>query len=156
MSAAQTSAPTQSGTRELTGEGVVGRRIGAGLIDGLVLFAVWFVVGLVSGGGHSAHGHASVHTGTAVTLAAAGISLLYFFVAEALTGQTIGKKMTGLRVMRRDGSRAGAGPVFVRTILRVIDGLPFLYLVGLISIGASGSGRRQRLGDLAAETVVVE
>ena len=156
MSAAQTSASAQAGARELSGEGVVGRRVGAALIDGVVLFGVWLVVALATGGGHSAHHHASAHTGTGITLAAFGISLLYFFVAEALTGQTIGKKMVGIRVMARDGSRAGAGRVFVRTLLRVIDGLPFAYIVGLISIGASGADRRQRVGDLAAETVVVE
>ena len=156
MSAAQTSASAHAGARELSGEGVFARRFAAAVIDSVVLAVVWVVVALATGGGHSnAHG-AGLHTGGAATLAVAGISLLYFFLAESMTGQTIGKKVAGIRVVRRDGTRAGAGPILVRTLLRIVDGLPFLNIVGLISIAASGSGRRQRVGDLAAETVVVD
>jgi uncharacterized RDD family membrane protein YckC len=41
----------------------------------------------------------------------------------------------------------------VRNLLRVVDGLPFLYLVGIITIAASK--RDQRVGDMAAGTIVV-
>ena len=55
--------------------------------------------------------------------------------------------------MRVDGSRPGAGPIAVRTLLRAIDGL-FVYLVALVAIFATGP-KRQRLGDMAAKTRVV-
>ena len=58
-----------------------------------------------------------------------------------------------IRVVRDDGAKPGVGPTFIRTLLRFIDGL-FLYIVGVISIFATGE-RRQRLGDLAAKTKVV-
>ena len=54
-----------------------------------------------------------------------------------------------------DEMRAGPAPgsVGLRTVLRVVDGLPFLYLVGFVAMLATGA-RRQRLGDLAARTLV--
>src|SRR4051794_6580373 len=145
------------GARALTADSteVVGRRIGAMLIDAFVLFVVFFVVGLASGGGHSGHGRASIHLGSNASLIFLGITLAYFFVCEALTGQTLGKRLLRIRVVSADGSRASVGQALGRTLLRVVDSLPVLYIVGLISVLATGRGRRQRVGDLAAGTVVV-
>ena len=56
-----------------------------------------------------------------------------------------------IRVVRADGRPAGMREVAVRTILRVVDN----YLVGLIAMLATGE-RRQRIGDLAAGTIVVD
>jgi uncharacterized RDD family membrane protein YckC len=77
----------------------------------------------------------------------------YYFTMETLTGQTVGKALAGLRVVRADGSRPSAGAIAARTLLRIIDWLPFLYLAGFITMLATGQ-RRKRLGDLAAGTVV--
>lgn len=68
-------------------------------------------------------------------------------------GQTPGKKILRLRVIDQAGLRLGFDQIFVRNILRIVDQLPYLYAVG----GAvSFFGRRhQRLGDLAAGTVVI-
>lgn len=134
---------------------VVGRRIGALIVDGLLLAVVFIVVGLVSGGGHSANGRAGVTLGQQATAIFVLITLAYFFVCEATTGQTLGKRVLGIRVATLDGRRASAGSVLLRTVLRLVDALPFLYLVGLISVVATGRNRRQRLGDLAAGTAVV-
>jgi uncharacterized RDD family membrane protein YckC len=138
----------------LTGEGAAWSRAGAIVIDSLLLAVVWFIVAVISGGTHAGHGSAGAHTGSSTTLLVLGITLLYFFVAESLTGQTLGKKLTGIRVVRRDGGKAGAGAIFVRTLLRVIDALPAFYLLGLVTILLSGKSRRQRIGDIAANTVV--
>ena len=59
----------------------------------------------------------------------------------------------GLRVVRRDGSVPGAGPIAVRTVLRIVDALPFMYLIGFTVLLTAGKGR-QRLGDMAADTAV--
>lgn len=59
----------------------------------------------------------------------------------------------GLRVEAVDGGRPSGQAIGLRTVLRLVDGLPFLYLVGFIAMLATGS-RRQRLGDLAANTRV--
>jgi uncharacterized RDD family membrane protein YckC len=80
-----------------------------------------------------------------------GWALYYFFALESDHGQTIGKKLMKIRVVRADGRPAGMGEVAVRTILRVVDN----YLVGMIAMLATGE-RRQRIGDLAAGTIVVD
>ncbi len=58
----------------------------------------------------------------------------------------------GLRVTMADGSPADMRAIAVRTVLRVVDGIAF-YVVGLIVMLVTGE-RRQRLGDLAAGTIV--
>jgi hypothetical protein len=80
-----------------------------------------------------------------------GWALYYFFALESGEGQTVGKRLMKLRVVRADGRPAGMREVGVRTILRVVDN----YLVGLIVMLATGE-RRQRVGDLAAGTIVVD
>jgi uncharacterized RDD family membrane protein YckC len=78
----------------------------------------------------------------------------YFILLEWLgNGQTIGKRIFGLRVIADDGAPAGFTAVLVRNLLRVVDFLPGFYGVGLIAIVVSS--RSQRLGDLAAGTFVV-
>jgi uncharacterized RDD family membrane protein YckC len=59
-----------------------------------------------------------------------------------------------LKVVQEDGKPCGFGSEAVRTILRIIDGLPFLYIIGMIFI--SRSDKKQRLGDKLAKTVVVK
>jgi uncharacterized RDD family membrane protein YckC len=71
-----------------------------------------------------------------------------------MTGQTLGKRLLGIRVVNQDGSRVSFGASFIRNILRIVDALPVLYIVGLITVLATGE-RRQRVGDLAARTRVV-
>lgn len=68
-------------------------------------------------------------------------------------GQTVGKKLMGLRVVDEQGLKLRASQVVVRNLLRFVDMLPAFYaLGGLVSLF---SPRAQRLGDLAAGTVVV-
>ena len=83
-----------------------------------------------------------------------GWALYYYFALESGDGQTVGKKLLKLRVVRADGRPAGMREIMVRTVLRVVDGVGG-YIVGLIVMLATGQ-RRQRLGDLAAGTIVVD
>jgi uncharacterized RDD family membrane protein YckC len=83
------------------------------------------------------------------------LSLTYFFLSEATRGETLGKRLVGLRVVTVAGSPPPVRAVAVRTVLRIVDGqLFYLYVVGLLVARFSGP-RRQRLGDHAAGTVVV-
>lgn len=68
-------------------------------------------------------------------------------------GQTIGKKLLGLRVMDVQALRLTFSQIVVRNLLRFVDVLPGVYLVG----GATSllNSRGQRVGDIAANTVVV-
>ncbi len=77
-----------------------------------------------------------------------GIAMEWFW-----RGQTLGKHVVGLRVMDEHALRLEFSQIVVRNLLRFIDGLPLFYLVG----GASCFFTKysQRLGDLAANTIVV-
>lgn len=68
-------------------------------------------------------------------------------------GQTIGKRALDLRVLDATGMKLQFSQIAVRNLMRFLDALPFLYLVG----GAAMllSGRYQRLGDSIAGTVVL-
>lgn len=79
----------------------------------------------------------------------------YPILAEAFAGgQTVGKKMLGIRVVRLDGAPVTFLSSVVRNLLRVVDALPGTYLVGSIAIFATP--RNQRIGDVAAGTLVVQ
>jgi uncharacterized RDD family membrane protein YckC len=91
-----------------------------------------------------------------------GLTLLTLFLLEwfypvgfevLAGGQTPGKKLLGLRVLRADGAPVGWSRSTVRSLLAFADFLPFGFAAGL---AAMLLGRRcQRLGDLAAGTLVV-
>jgi uncharacterized RDD family membrane protein YckC len=115
------------------------------LIQAVVLVPVLFVL---------------VGDGIAGTPEAVAISLLVFIVLwlyypafEWLRrGQTLGKRFQGIRVVRTNGQPAGLAPVMVRNLVRIVDVflLPFLALTSMVV-----TIRSQRLGDLAAGTMVV-
>ncbi len=78
----------------------------------------------------------------------------YYLLFETLNGgRTPGKAAFGIRVLRMDGAPLGFGAVAIRNLLRFIDILPGFYAVGIIALITSN--RNQRLGDLAAGTVVI-
>jgi uncharacterized RDD family membrane protein YckC len=68
-------------------------------------------------------------------------------------GQTIGKRLLRLRVMDAQGLRLQFSQIVIRNLLRCVDLLPACYLVGGLACLASRRG--QRLGDVAANTIVV-
>jgi uncharacterized RDD family membrane protein YckC len=87
-------------------------------------------------------------------IAVFAISLIYMSLAEWLwRGQTVGKRLLRLRVVDAGGFRLEPSQVIVRNLMRFIDALPALYLLG--GITCLVSRHRQRLGDLAAGTVVI-
>jgi uncharacterized RDD family membrane protein YckC len=86
-------------------------------------------------------------------LAAAAFTLLYFGLLEGLTGATLGKRVSGIRVVKEDGSIEGFGKALLRWLVFLVDGPLSLFLCGIIT-SASSRGHR-RLGDMAASTYVV-
>lgn len=81
------------------------------------------------------------------------ISVAYAILLEwRWRGQTIGKRLLGLRVIDVHGLRLQLPQIALRNLLRVVDILPFFYLVG--GLTAVFSRNAQRLGDMAANTVV--
>ena len=77
-----------------------------------------------------------------------GIVLEWFW-----RGQTLGKRLLRLRVMDAQGLRLQFSQVVIRNLLRFVDMLPAFYLLG--GIACLASRRAQRVGDFAANTIVV-
>lgn len=128
-------------------------RAGAYLIDLVIRGALLSIVGV-----------AMMFTGVALGFeVASGVSLLAWFLLDWIypvvfeagkRGATPGKRAMGLRVVQATGSPITFGQAVVRNFLRFIDGMPlFTYAFGLTSCMATK--RFQRLGDLAAGTVVI-
>lgn len=86
----------------------------------------------------------------------------YFMLFEVLRrGQTPGKKICGLRVVRTSGARVQWGNSFLRNLVRFADMMPAFPGMGLFGFHLFGlasclsTSRFQRLGDLVADTLVV-
>jgi len=77
----------------------------------------------------------------------------YYIYLEGQYGQTIGKMALDIVVVTEDGDPIEYGPAAVRTLLRIVDVLPAFYLIGFVAVLVTD--RKQRLGDIIADTVVV-
>jgi len=79
----------------------------------------------------------------------------YYIAFEVTTsGQAFGKLALGLRVIKEGGYPIGFADSAIRNLVRIVDFLPFFYGVGLICMLISK--KWQRLGDLAAGTLVIK
>jgi len=76
---------------------------------------------------------------------------IYFELAQ--NGQTPGKRRAGIRVMRENGAPPDFRSACIRNLLGMADFLPIFFLLGGLLVCLSS--RRQRLGDMAAGTIVV-
>ncbi len=81
-----------------------------------------------------------------------GLALTYMSVTELLFQQSLGKAICGVAVVGAFGQKPSALTCVVRNLVRVIDFLPVLYVVGLISMRLGGG---RRLGDLCGGSRVV-
>lgn len=97
------------------------------------------------------------------TSVALGVTLLaifviqwgYFIIFELIWhGQTPGKRLMRIKVVREDGRPVGFMVSLLRNIMRAVDMLPTGYATGIISIFING--KEKRLGDLVAGTIVVK
>ena len=94
-------------------------------------------------------------------LAGALGALGYFFISIGYgiacewgwRGQTVGKRLLRLRVVDAEGMRLQFNQIVVRNLLRFVDALPVFYVVGGVACWLSS--KCQRLGDLAANTIVI-
>jgi uncharacterized RDD family membrane protein YckC len=135
----------------------VGSRFAAGLIDQLLRLAVIFALMATM----AALGASGVVGDDAGGLAVAGLIVVLFLVQFAYDvlfetlagGRTPGKRWTGLRVVKVGGAPVGFLASVVRNLVRIVDALPVFYLVGMLAILFTRNN--QRLGDLAAGTIVV-
>ncbi|MBA3872309.1 MAG: RDD family protein [Anaerolineae bacterium] len=78
----------------------------------------------------------------------------YHLIFELVwNGQTPGKRRAGIRIIQSNGLPVTVNAILIRNIIRLFDFLPFFYGLGLVMLFATK--RTQRLGDLAARTVVI-
>lgn len=136
-----------------TSERPTGLRFLAGFIDIILMSILFTVMAFAIGDTETSGGGFTVQLNGWPALLYFFIVMAYYIVMEGLTGATIGKLIVGLKVVKLNGEHYGWGASMGRNLLRIIDGLPFLYLIGIISIAVTGN--KQRVGDLAVNTVVV-
>ncbi len=82
------------------------------------------------------------------------IIFAYFILMEAYVGWTVGKRILGMGVVDGTGNKIGFSKSLLRNLLRLVDGIPALNILGIILIISSPEG--QRVGDRIAKTFVTE
>jgi uncharacterized RDD family membrane protein YckC len=123
------------------------------LLQALIGLVIVFAAG-IAGGVLAAAGASKTWILAVVVLAVFVVYSGYFALFEAVwRGQTPGKRMVGLRVIDVSGSPVSVTAAILRNLIRIVDQLPGIYGVGIVSVLVTS--RQQRLGDLAAGTVVV-
>jgi uncharacterized RDD family membrane protein YckC len=150
----------------------MGRRLGARLIDGLLLSVVVSVIGAVLFGAAATQVETDPVTGEVTggvgaligayvgyILLAVAVGLLYEVGLIALRGATIGKQVLGIRVLREtDGALPGWGPSFVRWLIPLLGSLVcgIGQIVVYLSPFFDSTQRYQGWHDKAAKTLVVQ
>ena len=138
---------------ELTLAGV-GSRFASALLDYILQFIILVALALVLRYGAGFSPGSSSLSAAFWVLGFFAVFWGYDVAFEVLnSGRTPGKAANGLRVVRESGAPVTFGPSAVRNVIRIIDLLPGTYLVGITSILLTK--RNQRVGDLAAGTLVI-
>ena len=165
MSTTNPHAPPRGVVRDGPAEGIElagrGSRLGAFFLDGIVAFVmIWLPASVLLLATGRLDDSAEID-GT--TFATAGLLCLIGFIAwvwitallVARNGQTIGKRLVEIRVVRSDGSQASLGRIFwLRNVVNGLLGIIPLY--GLVDILFIFGQRRQCIHDLIADTIVVK
>lgn len=132
---------------------VTGRRVLATIVDGIVLGVLFAVMSILFGESSTSGTSVNFSMGTFPTLGFFILAMAYYILMEGYLGQTLGKMLLGIKVVREDtGEVPGIRAAAIRSVLRIVDGL-FSYLVAFVTVLISG--KNQRLGDMAAHTLVV-
>lgn len=126
----------------------VGDRVIAYLLDGLVVLAWVFLCGMIM----FFLGWAGASALVIVLFVLMLIPYLFYHLICELTmdGQSIGKRVRKIKVVRMDGGQPTVGQYLLRWLLRIVDNF---YGLGLLVMLVNGKG--QRVGDLAAGTTVI-
>ncbi len=132
----------------------LGSRALAHFIDGIVIFAtIYALVVLLSLGGFVFGEEMGQLMVGFLVLVLSLLPFAYFIFLEGFwNGQTLGKKLAGIRVRMADGTPVTFAAATGRNLLRVADFLPAFYFIGTIAMFVNP--KLQRLGDLVAGTIV--
>jgi uncharacterized RDD family membrane protein YckC len=136
-------------------------RFVAQLVDVIILGVVFWILGFTGAGtitvdASAAQVSISPLFGLLIVIDVI-IAFLYFTILEGRNGQTVGKMLVKIKVVKQtDNSSISYGEAAVRTILRIIDLIPFIFVPYLLAaVLIWSSEKKQRLGDRVAHTVVV-
>jgi uncharacterized RDD family membrane protein YckC len=138
----------------------IGTRLMAGLVDTSILFAAFFIAFLIliliEIAGTLSTMREAIRSPWLLALIMLVLFVLiwgYFALFELhANGQTPGKKYMRIRVVKEGGGAIGFAEVAIRNLLRPVDGAPLYVIAGMSMFFTRKS---QRLGDLAAGTVVI-
>jgi uncharacterized RDD family membrane protein YckC len=108
---------------------VTGRRVLATIVDAIVISVGFWVMTLLFGSTSVEGGQVGFSLTGLPALFTFVLIFAYYTLLEGYLGQTLGKMLLGIKVVREDnGGVPGLGAAALRTLLRIIDGL-FFYLV---------------------------
>ena len=120
------------------------KRVVAAVIDSLIACAVYLLILL------------SIHQKFAnpflVSAEYLTAMFIYYFLQESAFASTIGKSLLGLRVVGNSGDPVSTREALIRNLLRFVDWLPVLYMLGALALVLSS--KKQRIGDIVAGTMV--
>src|SRR5258708_7509524 len=97
---------------------VIGRRVGAAVIDCLIGVLLLFLVGALFGDANAKDTSISAQLGPLDTLLFLVLLFVYFAATEAAWGATVGKRVLGIRVVADDGSAPSSSAVILRNVVR--------------------------------------
>lgn len=136
----------------------IGPRMLSILLDTVFRYSYYFILFLIAyysilknnyGNGYSSGDFNQAMIGVFILLALPG--LLYHLLCETfMNGQSFGKKILKLKVVKLDGTQPGFGSYLIRSMFRILDD----GLIGIIAIAATQ--KTQRIGDMVAGTTVIE
>ena len=120
------------------GGDILGKRVAAALVDTGIIFVLLILIAVLFGNDDSSKWSLWAETQGRPRLVFFLLTFAYFAGTELTSGQTLGKRLFGLRVVRADGSKADAGPVVIRNLVRLVDWFPVFYIVGAVTVFATG------------------
>lgn len=132
----------------------LGSRALAHFVDGLILLFVTYLMVMVLAvfGVMFGQEGAELATGVIIFLSSLLPFAYFIFFEGCWNGQTLGKKMAGIRVRMADGTPVTFAAATARNLIRVADFLPLMYFIGIIAMFVNP--KLQRIGDLVAGTIV--
>lgn len=132
--------------------GNLGDRIAGAIIDGIIKIAYAIIVLATF-----VFGNARIFSGVYVLLLVLlALPLIFYNLASELllNGQSVGKKVMGIKVISLSGEQPSFSQYLNRWVFRLVDFTLSGYTVGVVMVSATE--KKQRLGDLVAGTVVVK
>jgi uncharacterized RDD family membrane protein YckC len=139
----------------------IGTRIAAFVVDMLVQSLLWilllllfFLTNEISFSSSSEFSYPYVFASFVLIIMFIFRWFYFVFFETVMAGQTPGKKAMRIRVIRNNGESLDLATIITRNFLRSIDGLPIIPMVG--GFVALLNSKRMRLGDIAANTLVVK